>query len=360
MKKNAFTPLMNKIRNESFEKIIDGKSVKLFTLLNEKIGLKITNYGARVIGLCVSDKNDNPTDVVIGYKTLEDYLKSNEKYFGCVIGRCANRIRGAEFTMDDTNYVLAQNKGNDHLHGGIKGFGDVVWDGKQVDNSKIIFRYLSKDMEEGYPGNLNITMTYEITDECEFKISYEAVTDKTTICNLTHHSFFNLSGEESETINDHILQINAKNITVVDETVVTTGEIQNVKNTPLDFTLPVRIGDRVNENYEQLIFANGYDHNWMLDKTKKEFSLAATVCSNKSGIQMDVLTNHPGIQFYGGNYLNGTDKCKYGKPITHRKAFALETQGFPNSPNISKFPSVYLKPDEIYKYKTVYKFSKQI
>ncbi|HOO85132.1 MAG TPA: aldose epimerase family protein, partial [Prolixibacteraceae bacterium] len=306
--KPVFTQTVKNIDQTAFSKVVDGKQVELFTLVGEGgIGMKVTNFGARVVALCVPDANGNPVDVVLGFDNLDDYMTAEpETFYGASIGRYGNRIANGRFQIDSVSYQLAQNNGINHLHGGPKGYFDVVWDAKQVGDSKIIFTYLSPDGEEGYPGNLEITMIYELTEDNAFKIEYAATTDKATVCNLTHHSFFNLNGEDDTTINDHVLRIDADYTTPVDAGLIPDGTLASVEGTPFDFNQPTAIGERLDVSNEQLDFGSGYDHNWVLNRTDDGMMLAATLFSAKTGIQMEVITDQPGLQFYGGNFLDGT------------------------------------------------------
>jgi len=347
---------VNLIRNKKFDKLINGKQVNLYTLKSSKgIVCQITNYGGRVVSLWVADKQGNYDDIVLGYETIDDYLKSNEIYFGALIGRYGNRIARGQFSIDDSIYTLATNNSINHLHGGKKGFNNEVWDANQISDSEIELTYLSIDGEEGYPGNLKVKVIYSLTNNNELKITYSATTDKTTPVNLTHHSFFNLHGAGKGSINDHLLQINASNYTSIDKGLIPTGKILSVKSTPFDFTKPISIGKRVNADHEQIKFGLGYDHNFVLDGTG--LRVAAKVMDPKSGRIMEVTTNEPGLQFYGGNFLNGKDIGKMNLPYEYRSAFCLETQHFPDSPNQPNFPSTMLYPDEIYQSICIYKFS---
>jgi len=319
--------------------------------------MKVTNFGARVVALCVPDSDGKPVDVVLGYNTLDEYVNQPENFLGAAIGRYGNRIGSAQFSIDETVYELTINEGNNQLHGGPKGFFDVVWNAQQLSPSEIEFTYVSVDGEEGYPGNLSVTMVYELTPENGFKITYQATTDKTTVCNLTHHSYFNLSGEGSETINDHILTIRAYGFTPVDSTLIPTGRIAPVNGTAFDFNQPVAIGARVNEEDQQLAYGAGYDHNWVLNKESKGIELVASFYSPISKIKMDILTDQPGLQFYGGNFIDGTLIGKSGKAYKHRSAVCLETQHFPDSPNKANFPSTVLKPNQTYSHTCEYRFS---
>lgn len=358
-KPSPFTKSVEKINAVDFQKTIDGQKTDLYTLTNENgLGIKVTNLGARIVALCVPDKEGKPTDVVFGYNTLDEYMNNAEKFYGAAIGRYGNRIAKATFKIDSVIYQLAANNGVNHLHGGPKGYFDVVWTAKQVNPSKIIFTYLSPDGEEGYPGNLDISMMYELTASNELKIEYTATTDKKTVCNLTNHSYFNLSGEGSETINDHILQIKADKYTPVDSTLIPTGELAPVAGTPMDFTKPTPIGERVNQDFIQLKYGGGYDHNWVISKKSEGVELVGTLESPISGIKMEVYSDQPGLQFYGGNFLDGKDSGKVGKPYAYRSALCLETQHFPDSPNQPDFPTTILVPGEKYHTITIYKFLK--
>ncbi|MVT06893.1 aldose epimerase family protein [Chitinophaga tropicalis] len=349
--------LEGSIPASKFDSTVDGKQVKLYYLKsNGSVQVAITNYGAKIVALLAPDKQGKLEDVELGYDNIAQYVSTKERYYGGIVGRYGNRIAKGKFKVDGKEYTLAQNNGQNHLHGGKKGFNDVVWDAEQPDAHTLKLHYLSKDGEEGYPGNLDITLTYELTDSNELKISYQATTDKATVVNLTNHSFFNLHGAGNGDINDHIMMINADKFTPVDSTLIPTGKLEDVKGTPMDFTTPTAIGDRVDNNFEQLKFGKGYDHNYVLNKKGNELSLAATVLEPQSGRYLEVWTNEPGVQFYGGNFLDGTDKGKEGKTYVHRGAFCLETQHYPDSPNQPSFPSVVLKPGETYNSVCVYKF----
>lgn len=345
------------INPEHFESLVKGKEVKLFTLKNKQgIVTQITNYGGRVVNLWVPDKEGNYEDIVLGYETLEGYLNSNEIYFGALIGRYGNRIAKGEFMLEDTLYSLAQNNNENHLHGGIEGFNNVVFDAKQISGNTLELDYTSPHLEEGYPGELEVRVEYQLTDDNELKITYRASTDRPTPVNLTHHSFFNLHGAGNGTINDHILQINADHFTPVDEGLIPTGEIASVEGTPMDFRNPTPIGERLDRDDEQLKFGKGYDHNWVLSPSGEGLTFAARVVEPASGRTLEVYTNEPGLQFYGGNFLDGSDTGKEGKSYEHRSAFCLETQHFPDSPNQPEFPSTILQPGEEYHSVCVYKF----
>ncbi|ALI99375.1 aldose epimerase family protein [Rufibacter tibetensis] len=342
-----------------FQKTIDGKQTDLFVLKNKNnVQAAITNYGGRVVSLLVPDKNGKLTDVSIGFANVEDYTEGADTFFGATIGRYGNRIAKGKFNLEGKEYTLATNNGANHLHGGVKGFSRVVWDAKQVDDKTLELTYLSKDMEEGYPGNLNVKVTYTLTDENELTVNYQATTDKATHVNLTNHTFFNLNGEGSGDILGHTLQINADRYNPVDSTLIPTG-IEPVAGTPFDFQQPTTIGSRIKEQNQQLKFGNGYDHNYVLTggNAGKEMKLAATVTGDKSGITMEIRTQEPGIQFYSGNFMEGSHTLKTNVKDEFRTAFCLETQHFPDSPNQPAFPSTVLKPGQTYNTTTVHKFS---
>jgi aldose 1-epimerase len=333
--------------------------MKLFNIENTH-GLKsrITNYGGRVVDLFTPDTAGHFDDIVLGYESLYGYLNSHEKYFGAIIGRYGNRIGEAKFEIDGKKYKLDANNGPNSLHGGNNGFHNVYWTITQLDQQTILMEYISEDMEEGFPGKLNLKVKYCMTDNNELKIEYFASTDKPTIVNLTHHSFFNLTGDLRNSINNHILEIPAEFYTPVDDELIPTGEIATVEGTPFDFRKPTRIGARVDENSNQLKRGNGYDHNWVLDADglNKDIRLAAIVTEPSSGRIMEVYTNEPGIQFYSGNFLSGKDIGKNGIIYNYRTAFCLETQHFPDSPNKSNFPETLLNPGEEYYSICIYKF----
>lgn len=346
--------LLNK---NDFFKNINGKETTIYVLKNRN-GLvsEITNYGARVVSLWVPDNNGNFDDIVLGFDNIDDYINAKEKYFGATIGRYGNRIKEGKFLINDKEYYLEKNNGLNHLHGGNMGFSDVVWNAKQIDNQTLELNYFSKNMEEGYPGNLNVKIIYHLNNKDELKIEYFAKTDESTHVNLTHHSFFNLLGAGNETINEHLLYINANSFTPVDETLIPTGNIELVANTPFDFSVPTKIGNRINQEDNQLNYGKGYDHNYVLNNSQSEEIIAAKVYEKKSGRTLEVYTNEPGMQFYAGNFLSGTIG-KHGKSYKKRSAFCLETQHFPNSPNQKNFPSTILKPNEEYYSICIYKFS---
>jgi len=343
----------------AFQKMIDGKNTDLFILRNKNQSEAIfTNYGARIVSLKVPDQSGKLTDVVVGFGSVETYQQSSERYFGATIGRYGNRIAKGKFQLDGKEYSIFINNNPNALHGGKKGFQDVVWDAKQLDEQTLEFTYLSKDMEEGFPGNLQVKVIYSLSDDNELMINYEASTDKKTIVNLTNHAFFNLNGEGSGSILNHTLQINAEQYTPVDSTLIPLGEISSVAGGPFDFRKAIRIGERIEDDNIQLKYGKGYDHNYVLNPGKNdEMKSAAVAIGDKTGIVMEVFTQEPGLQFYSGNFMKSNNTFKGGVKDDFRSAFCLETQHFPDSPNQPKFPSTILNPGELYKTKTIYKFS---
>ena len=344
----------------NFQMEVDGKMTDLFVLTNANgLEMCVTNYGAKVVSLMVPDKEGNFADIVLGEDSIDIYVnRPKDFYYGAVIGRYGNRIGGAKFTLDSVEYVLSANNNGNSLHGGPKGFHHRVWDVEQPDKQTLVFSYVSADGEEGYPGNLTVKMTYKLTDNNEFYVEYEATTDKATVINLTHHSYFNLAGDAAGSINDHILMLNADFYTPVDQTLIPTGEVLPVAGTPMDFRTPFVIGDRVNDtSFVQIQYGLGYDHNWVLNKTVPgTLELAAVVKDPKSGRVMEVLTTEPAIQFYGGNFMTG-QTGKGGRVYPHRGAFCLETQHYPDSPNKPQFPTTTLRPGETYSHICIYKFT---
>jgi aldose 1-epimerase len=348
------------ITEKPFGFTAEGKQAVLYTLVN-KHGMEatITNYGAIIVSLKVPDRNGKIDDVTLGYSTLDEYIKETP-YFGAIVGRYGNRIAKGKFTLDGQTYTLATNNNENHLHGGDKGFDKVIWHGepkKCFGAVGLQLTYHSVDGEEGYPGNLLSTVTYYLTNKNEIKIIYNATTDQATPVNLTHHSYFNLAGQGNGDILGHEMMINANRFTPVDSSLIPTGEFKAVKHTPMDFTISTPIGARVNQKYKQLKYGMGYDHNWVLNDYNGNMQLAARVYEPTSGRVMEVLTTEPGVQFYCGNFLDGSNVGKGGKVYNHRNGFCLETQHFPDSPNQSGFPSTILKPGEKYKQKTIYRFS---
>jgi aldose 1-epimerase len=342
-----------------FASTIDGKQTDLYILKNHNgMEAAITNYGGRLVSLVVPDKEGKLTNVVVGFKSVQDYENSTEPYFGATIGRFGNRIAKGKFTLDGKDYTLFTNNGANTLHGGKKGYQAVVWDAKQLNDSTLELTYLSKDMEEGYPGNLTIKVTYSLTADNGFKCDYEATTDKSTVVNLTNHAFFNLNGEGSGSILNHIVQIYADKYTPVDSTLIPTGKLAPVAGTPFDFTKATAIGARIEEDNDQLKNGKGYDHNYVLSGPKENgMNHAATVTGDQSGIVMNVFTEEPGLQFYSGNFMQGKNTFSNGSKDDFRTAFAMETQHFPDSPNQPSFPSTVLKPGDVYKTTSLYKFS---
>ena len=340
--------------------IVNGKRAYLFTIKNSKgMVAEITNYGATLVSLVVKGNKDQLDDVVLGYDKLEDYLKY-KNYFGATIGRVANRIENSSFQINDIQYNLAKNEGENHLHGGIVGFDKVVWEEviqKEASNDSIEFSYHSIDGEEGYPGNLNVKVKYTVTEDNELKIEYFAISDKDTLVNLTNHSYFNLSGQGSGDILKHKIMINADKFTLNDKYSIPTGEVVDVNNTPMDFRVLTYIGENISSDYEQIKFGSGYDHNWIINNNGEETAKAAEVYDEKSGRVMEVYTTKPGVQFYSANFLKGMEPGKRGTTYNKRGALCLETQYFPNSINNKNFPSSILKAKQIYKHKTIYKFS---
>ena len=342
-----------------FGKMPDGQSVELYTLNNSSgMTVSITNYGGRIVTLMVPDRNGKMDDVVLGFDDLAGYL-GNNPYFGALIGRYGNRIGGAKFRLDGKEYKLAANDGSNSLHGGLKGFDKVVWKAHEVpgNHPALELTYLSKAGEEGYPGNLKAKVVYTLMGNNSLQIDYSATTDKDTVLNLTNHSYFNLSGQGNGDILKTQMMINASQFTPVDANLIPTGEIRKVEGTPLDFRKATAIGERINNDDEQLKLGKGYDHNFVLDRSAPGLSLAARAVDPDSGRVLQVLTTQPGIQFYTGNFLDGTIHGKGGKVYGRRDAFCLETQHFPDSPNKPAFPTTELKPGQAYHETTVFKFS---
>ncbi|MDR2037368.1 MAG: galactose mutarotase [Bacteroidales bacterium] len=342
-----------------------GQPVELYTLTNHQgVVMKVTTYGGTITELHVPDKNGKMGDVVLGFDKLDGYIspayeKSNPN-FGAIIGRYGNRIAKGKFTLDGVEYTLATNNGENHLHGGNIGFNRVVWNAKAIPGEKensLELTYLSKDMEEGYPGNLQVTVTYTLTDANELKINYKATTDKATPCNLTNHTYFNLSALKQPTNANHELVILADKYTEVDGGLIPTGNLPDVAGTPMDFTTPHKIGERIDADFEQLKLGGGYDHNWVLRNNTGSLALAVTAYEPESGRFMEVFTTEPGVQFYAGNFLDGTLVGKGNIRYDKRAGFCLETQHFPDSPNQPDFPSTILQPGTTYQTQTIYKFS---
>jgi aldose 1-epimerase len=352
---------MNIIKEEAFKSIHKGKPTALYTLKNKNgVIAQITNFGAKIVSIYVPDQKGNIIDVVLGYDTIEEYIKG-DPYFGAICGRYANRIANGKFVIDSKEYQLPVNNGPNSLHGGPDGFHNQVFDAQGVENTvsgqAVVMTYVSKDGEMGYPGTLTLKVTYTLTEHNELRLDFKATTDKATHVNICSHGYFNLSGEGNTSILNHELMINADKFTPISDVVIPTGELRPVLGTPMDFTKPVAIGKRINEKYDQLTYGNGYDHNWVLNKKPRELELAATCYDPSTGRNMEVFTTQPGVQFYSGNWLNGSPKGKSGKAYGMRSALCLETQNFPDSPNKANFPSTLLKPGETYKQTCIYQFS---
>ncbi|PYO66200.1 MAG: galactose-1-epimerase [Gemmatimonadetes bacterium] len=340
-----------------------GESVSAYTLKSANgMEARVLDYGGIVVSVRVPDRHGRFDDVVLGYDSLADYLRSSP-YFGAIIGRYGNRIAGGRFTLDGKTYTLAKNNGPNHLHGGLKGFDKVVWDAapfQGADSVGLVFRYTSPDGEEGYPGTVRATVTYTLTDRNELIFDYHATTDRATLVNLTQHSYFNLAGDGKGDILGHVVTLNADRFTPVDSTLIPTGEIRSVSGTPFDFRTPTAIGARIDQDDEQLRYGRGYDHNFVLNKGADGGpTLAARVYEPSSGRLMEIYTTEPGLQFYSGNFLDGTLRGKHGVVYRHRYGFAMETQHFPDSPNKPSFPSTTLRPGEQYRSRTIYKFAVQ-
>jgi len=344
------------IKKEIFGRLPDGKEVEAFILTNSHgLRAKIMTYGATLISLETPDRNGQLADIVLGHNNLEGYLKrETNPYFGATVGRYANRLAKGRFILNGKEYHLATNDGPNHLHGGLNGFDRVLWKGEPFKEEQALgvkFSYLSPDGEEGYPGNLEVVVTYRLTEDNELRINYEAKTDQPTIVNLTHHSYFNLAGEGQGSILDHELLINADYFTPVDSELIPTGEISPVKGTPFDFTTPKPIGAEIDQ------VPGGYDHNFVLRQGESSLRLAAQLYEPKSGRLMEIFTTEPGLQFYSGNFLNGSIKGKSGRAYQKHYGLCLETQHFPDSPNRPNFPSTELRPGEEYASVTVHRFA---
>ncbi len=336
-----------------------GRPVTLYTLTNSKgVEVDTMNYGGIILSIRVPDRKGQFADIVLGHDTLEGYVP-NPPYIGAVVGRYANRIANGTFTLDGKTYTLPKNDGPNTLHGGTdKTFNKVVWEGEPMKGKTgVTYTYLSKDGDDGFPGNMKVKVTYTLTNDDELVIEYEATTDKATVINLSQHSYFNLAGQGTSDILNHELMLNADRFTPVDKNLIPTGELRPVKGTPMDFTTSTRIGSRIDDNYEQLVLGHGYDHNWVLNSKMIGLTLAARVYEPTSGRVMEVSTTQPGVQFYTGNFLDGTVTGKQGLVYKRRYGLCLETQHFPDSPNHPDFPSTVLKPGETFKSKTVFKFS---
>jgi aldose 1-epimerase len=339
---------------------LNGSDVYLYTLSNHQgMQVQITNFGGIITTLKVPDYSGNLGDVVLGYDELESYVKNNP-YFGCLVGRFGNRINKGKFQLNSVKHTVAQNEGGiHHLHGGVKGFDKVLWKPREFVNDKgsnLELTYLSPDGEEGYPGNLSVKVVYTLTNDNALQVDYFATTDKETIVNLTQHTYFNLSAKDSDILS-HELKLEADRFTPIDQTLIPIGELRSVVGTPLDFTKSTVVGERIGQKDDQLIFAKGYDHNWVLNNQDGSLALAATVYEPNSGRVLEVLTTEPGIQFYAGNFLDGTVTGKYGHVCKYRHGFCLETQHYPDSPNQPNFPSTVLKSGDEYRHTTVFRFT---
>ena len=345
------------LKKSNFETEINGKQTHLFVLKNASgMEVTITNYGGRIVSVMVPDKNGEIQDVVLGFDSIDDYVNIDNN-FGATIGRYGNRIGEGKFEVDGVEYELPQNNFGHTLHGGVNGFDKQVFDAVQVDDQTVEMTYISKDGEEGFPGNLTTKVTMTLTDDNAIDIQYEAETDKETVVNLTNHSYFNLSGDPKNTILNHLLTINADSFTPVDSTFMTTGEIATVEGTDMDFRTPTLVGERINNyDYDQLKNGDGYDHNWVLNSVEDISIPAASVYYPGTGIELTVYTIEPGIQIYTGNFLDGSVTGKKGIEYAKRTAICLETQKYPDSPNKPDWPSPYLKPDEKYTSRCIYKF----
>lgn len=343
----------------AFRETLNGKQVELFYLTSKGIKTAITNYGGRIVSLWVEDSTRTPRDVVLGFNSLEDYTNGkNEKFHGATIGRYANRIAKGKFSIGDEEFTLATNNNTNHLHGGNVGFESVVWKADQINDSSLKLRYVSKDGEEGYPGNLTVDLLYNLNGN-SMEVSFTANTDKTTPVNLCNHAYFNMNGEGSGSVHKHWIAIAADNFTPVDETLIPTGEIRPVEGTVFDFRKPARIHDRIEALDEQLLTGKGYDHNFVLSMEPKQApAFMARVKGDRSGIIMEMHSTEPGVQFYGGNFMDGSNVGKSGIGYAYRTALCLEPQHFPDSPNQANFPSTLLSPEDTYETTTIYSFSK--
>jgi aldose 1-epimerase len=350
------------ITQRYFGSLADGCDIELFVLTNKKgMQASITTYGGIVTSLTAPDRAGRFSDIVLGFDDLDGYL-AGHPYFGAIVGRYANRIRGGSFTLDGETYALTRNSGENHLHGGAAGFDKGVWSAQarsMLSGPQLELSYLSVDGEEGYPGRLGVSVTYTLTHDNELRIDYRATTDAPTHVNLTHHSFFNLAGQGVGDVSGHELQINADRFTPVDERMIPTGEIRAVKGTPMDFRCPTAIGERIEDHDEQLQLASGYDHNYVLSSSRRDLFLAATAREPSTGRVLEVLTGEPGLQLYTANFLDGSITGKGGAVYGRRCAVCLETQHFPDSPNRPEFPSTVLRPGEIYETSTIYRFSSE-
>ena len=348
------------VKKQSFGKTVDGNEVHQYILKNKKgMEISVINYGGIITSWKAKDRDGIYQDIVLGFDNIYDYETKNP-YFGALIGRYGNRIAKGKFSIDDKNYNLATNNDVNHLHGGSKGFDKVLWDVDEIlgdSSASLVLKYMSSDMEEGYPGNLNVKVIYTLNNNDELSVIYEADTDKTTIVNLTQHSYFNLSGDFNQDISNHDLKINADSFLPVDSTLIPTGEIRDVIETPFDFLQPKKVARDIEINNEQLNFGNGYDHCWGLNNYGDGVRFVGSAYDDSSGRLLEVYSDQAGIQFYSGNFLDGSLKSKYDGNYDFRSGFCLETQNFPNSPNENSFPSPLLKPGEKYLSETIFRFS---
>jgi len=348
------------IKKETYGTLQDGREVHLFTLeTSDGSELRLTNFGATVLSLKVPDRNGKMENVILGFKDLKDY-ENIRHFYGAIVGRWGNRIAKGKFTLNGKEYTLATNNGENHLHGGIMGFDRVLWDYEELsynDLPAVKFSYLSKDGEEGFPGNFKVSVIYTYSEEKKLGIYYEMTTDQATVKNITNHAYFNLSGDVKDDILSHDLVLNADHFLPVDEGWIPFGEIRPVNGTPMDFTSPHKIGERINDYDKQLKNGMGYDHCWVLNKSESGMNNAGYIYDNSSGRRMDIYTTEPAIQFYSGNFMDGADIGHVGLPYNYRSAMCLETQHYPDSPNQEDFPTTVLNPGEVYKSTTIYKFS---
>ncbi|MBI2221496.1 MAG: galactose mutarotase [Acidobacteria bacterium] len=350
-------PAVSRVR---FGTLADGSAVEVFTITNASgVEVRAMTYGGIILSLRVPDREGRLDDVVLGFDTVADYEKKNDAYFGAIIGRYGNRIAKGRFTLDGEAFSLAINNGPNHLHGGVKGFDKTLWKGDPFQNGQaagVVFTRTSPDGEEGYPGTLTVRVTYTLNDRNELAVDYQATTDKPTIVNLTQHSYFNLAGQGSRDILGHQVQINADRYTPVDPTLIPSGELTPVAGTPFDFRQPVAIGARIDADHPQIKVGPGYDHNWVLNRTGSGLQRAVRVTEPSSGRTLTIATTEPGLQFYAGNFLDGSITGKEGRAYKRRFGFCLETQHFPDSPTRASFPSTVLRPGEEYVSRTVFAF----
>ncbi|MBQ7952491.1 MAG: galactose mutarotase [Alistipes sp.] len=349
---------LNLMKAEDFRTTVDGKATDLYTIKNGDLTMQVTNFGARVVSLWMPDREGKMADIVLGYQNIDRYINNGgERFLGSVVGRVANRIGNGKFTLDGVEYTTPQNNNGQTLHGGLKGVDMVVWDVVEATENSLHLTYTAPDGQDGFPGNLTINMTYTLTENNEFKVTYSATTDKTTPVNLSHHSFFNLKGEAGGTITDHILQIDADHITPTDANLIPTGELLPVEGTPFDFRTPHAIGDMIDADNEQLKNGRGYDMNWVLNRPDNgEVVKVMSIYDPQSGRGFEVYTDQIALQFYSGNFFDGSYNGKYGKPLSFRESVVFETQKYPDAVNHPHFPSVVLNPGEEYVHTCIYKF----